>query len=46
LGKRYDEFEPAGTVFAYDHRGSDRGNALQLPIHEQLAMNVFGAFED
>ena len=25
----YHEFEPAGTVFAYDQAGSDRGNALK-----------------
>jgi carboxymethylenebutenolidase len=25
----YHEFEPAGTVFAYDQTGSDRGNALK-----------------
>src|SRR6202012_1205829 len=25
----YHEFEPAGTVLAYDQAGSDRGNALK-----------------
>src|SRR3981189_948532 len=25
----YHEFEPAGTVLAYDQTGSDRGNALK-----------------
>ena len=25
----YHEFEPAGTVFAYDQAGSDRGNSLK-----------------
>jgi carboxymethylenebutenolidase len=29
----YHEFEPAGTVFAYDQAGSDRGNALKTTKH-------------
>ncbi len=40
----YHEFEPAGTVLAYDQAGSDRGNALkftkEIAAHDEDAETV------
>src|SRR5882672_6246272 len=46
----YHEFEPAGTVLAYDQAGADRGNALkttkELAAYDADARAVFALLKE